>query len=462
MCMYVCICSVGSRTLDTSYNQSLMAEETFLYVCPWPDCSVSNCDLRNLMRHVYLMHSCERSRLLCGIAECQNIFSTADSFRKHVQRSHANLLHSVVRQHHGQVESAVCDEPNTSEASQIVNSPVLDYDVFTRRALLFSLKVREQYLLPKSTFSSIMNDVKELVACYHECALNVALDRLKHSSVGNVVDVALLHSVTEEGKGLDMIWQSMECDRQLKKHCKSMLNLIEPEEVVLGFDAVTGKKEAYHYVPVLKTVKHYLEHEDVWRVVCENSAKLRNERLVTDYTDGEAFITHQFFSANPNAIRIHGYADEFEVCNPLGSSRLKHKLTGLYYFIGNVGPQNTSSLRSIHVAVLVRSAFVKKYGLRKILDRFLADIQSFERNGISVEMNNTQITVYGSVATMSADNLASHQLGGFRMSFSSGRVCRFCMVSYEDLCSLLIICKVVWYIILVVSVCLSVCMSVRR
>ena len=385
------------------------------------------------MRHVYLMHSCERSRLLCGIAGCQNIFSTADSFRKHVERSHANLLLSVGMQHNGQLASDICEEPNTAEATQIMNSPVVDYSIFTRRALLFSLKVREQYLLPKSTFSSIMTDVKDLIACYHECALNVALDKLKDASVGNVVDMAVLHSVNEEGKGLDMIWQSMECDRQLKKHCKSMLNLIEPEEVVLGFDAVTGKKEAYPYVPVLHTGKHYLEHEDVWRVVCENSVKPRNDWLLSDYTDGEAFLTHQFFSANPNAIRIHGYADEFEVCNPLGSSRLKHKLTGLYYIIGNAGPQNTSSLRSIHLAVLVRSAFVKKYGLVKILARFLADIQSFECNGISININNTHITVYGSLATMSADNLASHQLGGFRMCFSSGRVCRFCMVCYEDL-----------------------------
>ena len=409
-----------------------MAEETFVYFCPWPDCSASNVHLRNLMRHVYLMHACERSRLLCGIAGCQNVFSTAESFRKHVERSHANLLHCIGMRR--QFESDTSDEPNTSEASQIMNSPVVDYDIFTRRALLFSLKVREQYLLPKSTFSSIMTDVKDLISCYHECALNVAVQKLKDESVGNVADVALLHSVSEEGKGLDMIWQSIECDRQLKKHCKSVFDLIEPEEVVLGFDAVTGKKETYHYVPVLSTVKHYLEHEDVWRVVCENSVKLSNDCLLTDYTDGEAFLTHQYFSGNPNAIRIHGYVDEFEVCNPLGSSRLKHKLTGLYYFIGNVGPQNTSSLRSIHLAVLARSAFVKKYGLVKILDRFLADIQSFELNGISVEMNNTQINVYGSVATMSADNLASHQLGGFRMSFSSGRVCRFCMVSYDDLC----------------------------
>ena len=37
-----------------------------------------------------------------------------------------------------------------------------------------------------------------------------------------------------------------------------------------------------------------------------------------------------------------------------------------------------------------------------------------------------------SMATISADNLSAHQLGGFTGSFSNGRVCRYCMVHYED------------------------------
>jgi len=39
--------------------------------------------------------------------------------------------------------------------------------------------------------------------------------------------------------------------------------------------------------------------------------------------------------------------------------------------------------------------------------------------------------LFGSV---SADNLASHYTGGFRMCFNSGRMCRFCMICFDRIC----------------------------
>lgn len=44
-----------------------------------------------------------------------------------------------------------------------------------------------------------------------------------------------------------------------------------------------------------------------------------------DICDGEGFISHPLFSA-PEALQILFYYDDVEVCNPLQSSRLKHKL----------------------------------------------------------------------------------------------------------------------------------------
>ena len=41
--------------------------------------------------------------------------------------------------------------------------------------------------------------------------------------------------------------------------------------------------------------------------------------------------------------------------------------------------------------------------------------------------------MFGSLATISADNLASHEIGGFRSCFNSGKICRFCMADYNDI-----------------------------
>lgn len=50
-----------------------------------------------------------------------------------------------------------------------------------------------------------------------------------------------------------------------------------------------------------------------------------------DFTDGAAFKDNAFFQTNQNALKLILYQDSFEVCNPLGSSKKKHKiLAGLH------------------------------------------------------------------------------------------------------------------------------------
>ena len=47
--------------------------------------------------------------------------------------------------------------------------------------------------------------------------------------------------------------------------------------------------------------------------------------VMDDYCDGESFNDHLLFSASTSNLQIFFY-DDVEVCNPLQSSRLKHKL----------------------------------------------------------------------------------------------------------------------------------------
>ena len=49
------------------------------------------------------------------------------------------------------------------------------------------------------------------------------------------------------------------------------------------------------------------------------------ERL-TDFCDGAHYFTQPLFSEHPTALQIFLYYDDVEVCNPLGSSKGKHKL----------------------------------------------------------------------------------------------------------------------------------------
>lgn len=73
----------------------------------------------------------------------------------------------------------------------------------------------------------------------------------------------------------------------------------------------------------------------------------RDEHVLTDYRDGFYFRNHKVFADNRDALMLHLYEDEFEVCNPLGSKRNKHKLCTFYYTVGNIGSKYCSQLKHI-------------------------------------------------------------------------------------------------------------------
>jgi len=53
---------------------------------------------------------------------------------------------------------------------------------------------------------------------------------------------------------------------------------------------------------------------------------------MSDYCDGEGFMTHPLFLVYDDALQIFLYFNELEVCNPLGSKVKIHKL-GMHAFI---------------------------------------------------------------------------------------------------------------------------------
>ena len=51
--------------------------------------------------------------------------------------------------------------------------------------------------------------------------------------------------------------------------------------------------------------------------------------------------------------RLHFYTDEFEVCNPIGSKRGKHKVLGVYYLVGNMANKYWSEMKFISLCMLL-------------------------------------------------------------------------------------------------------------
>lgn len=149
-----------------------------------------------------------------------------------------------------------------------------------------------------------------------------------------------------------------------------------------------------------------------------------------DYTDGLIWQSH---ALGHNHLRLHLYTDEFEVCNPIGSRKNVHKVCAFYYSVGNVELKYRSQLKNIHLACLLKYKCVRQYGYSMLIKDMIRDLKTLESDGIEVIVDQEHFTVNGSVVTVSGDNLSLHALGGFNPVFSSGRICRHCMVCYSNL-----------------------------
>lgn len=55
-----------------------------------------------------------------------------------------------------------------------------------------------------------------------------------------------------------------------------------------------------------------------------------------DISDGHNFKSNQFFIENPGCLKLILYQDAFEMVNPLGSARKKHKVVAVYVSVANL------------------------------------------------------------------------------------------------------------------------------
>lgn len=124
------------------------------------------------------------------------------------------------------------------------------------------------------------------------------------------------------------------------------------------------------------------------------------------------------------------YIDDFEICNPLGTSKKTHKICALYWTLGNLAHGYHSSLYSIYLAALINSNDVKTYGYDKLLCPLINDLITLEQHGMFLDKLGK--TLKGAVQCVVADNLGAHGIAGFVESFSGSYFSRFCTASRLD------------------------------
>lgn len=167
---------------------------------------------------------------------------------------------------------------------------------------------------------------------------------------------------------------------------------------------------------------------------CTNNDPTQCEEGYRDISDQNNIKDNDFFK---NGLRIILFQDAFEICNPLGSSKTKFKLVGVYMVLGNLPPHMRSKIDNIKLVALCREKYITRFGWDLFLNVLMKDLKNLETQGIKVSISGHGKFFKGSLLYMLGDNLGSHDIGRFVKNFSkSVYFCRFCLIRREQLQSM--------------------------
>lgn len=225
------------------------------------------------------------------------------------------------------------------------------------------------------------------------------------------------------------------------KIIKSINSYVEPVELSSGFKHVllndktscesiqSSVQTTFMLVSPLKKLTILFSSEEYEHVYMNyNKNHVCHDGVYERFCCGSVYKNNLFFRANPLAIQVKLFFDDFEPCDALKSRAGKHKTTGIYMQINNMPPEMASKLSNIHLVALCNSSDAKnEYAdTNNVIDVIVKDLQILENVGITTIGG---INLKGTLVFNMFDNLGGNILYGLSGSFNANYYCRICVAT---------------------------------
>lgn len=420
---FSCYAAFKSHTFrDHHENNKHLKSTSNFYVCSSETCSYKANDFSVLKKHIY-EHIRQKQFLTCPLKDScktETLFKVTANIQNHFFRKHSII--SNEKSDDQSVETLLDDDaPSCSivgEKNEEINllelSNIQNYEELSLKLLSHLLiSLESKYLVSKTALQALVRGITDVINLNSKYIYTNLSKRGISQVVLSDIEKDLFFAAFNSKTGL------LKTNWCREKYYKTNFSFVAPIEIQLN----DGKKEScLYYVPILQTLKTLLKN----KIILEQCLlkKRSTNGIFADLTDGQKHRASNFFQQN-NILQIILYQDAFEVCNPLGSSRIKHKVVGIYMVLGNLPPWQRSKTDQIQLVSLCYEKDIKYYGWSIILKNIIDDLKVLETVGIQV--NN--ITFKGSVIFVLGDNLGSHSIGGFIEKFDRKKYfCRFCYI----------------------------------
>lgn len=295
---------------------------------------------------------------------------------------------------------------------------------------LFILKLREKHCIAATVQFSIVENLKVIFEEFTTHYTEILRFHLRQQHQIDTDDDDDLTELLNQQNVFDECLKQISSEWMLERYCEDELEYIAPVQVPL--DQTEQHGAHFQYIPLQALLRKIVQNEDVWAMLNQEEAP-KHQDIMEDYTDGDQFKSSHLTSLS--SLRLHFYIDEFEIVNPLGSKKGKHKLTAVYFKLGNIDKKYTSKLENIYLSSLIRHRFIEEdlTNYNNLFQPLIEEVRHLETEGVTLSCNGESRRFYGTIVTISADNLSAHSLIGLKRNFSHGRICRFCMATKDNI-----------------------------
>lgn len=330
----------------------------------------------------FRIHFIHHQKIKCPVNNCSKYYSVYSSFTSHFSRMHKN---SVLPTKPTLDQDPLPDDKNhnTDLPEPISDLSIVNAESIKEKFGLFLLKLFSKYMLPESAIQEVVDttfSIHNLELDFFSFKLNEIFS--KHNfEIPSEFKNDLTHFFRAYSEDFLIDFKS---SYKRLLYFKTRFGYIDSKEVFLGRNA-KRQNRSFQYVPLLENLERLLQHQDILEHVYYSYSHVPG--YYRDLTDGMYFQNNSLLNpaSDPHPrLALIFYFDEFEIANPIGSHRKIHKMAAIYYILANIEPESRSSLHVTQLSILCRAADIKEFGLHKILQPLIRDLNTLSREGVSV------------------------------------------------------------------------------
>ncbi|KAJ8685777.1 hypothetical protein QAD02_021570 [Eretmocerus hayati] len=272
--------------------------------------------------------------------------------------------------------------------------------MFTKTLIDFSTKTFAEHILHVMKYSGQFNDE----------ALKVMGDIFKNAS-------NLLSKFDTERKRFEIY--------------KEKNLLVEP----IKFELYKSDKTAeVCHLPLGWTLKTFLEIPGAFELLMEYEKELKNETdIVFNFMQAEYWREKSGEFGNRIVIPLFFGHDDFTAGNGMESHAEKTNLGDVFAFLPGLPPHIVSKLSSIFLVDLFFANDRKEFGNSQVFSRLIDDLNDLNKNGVNICVEDRSITVFFKPCLEIGDNKGFNEDLGFDPHFNSGRPCRICRATIDEI-----------------------------